>query len=81
MSTEALGRIGPAAKDAAPAALALLEGNEPAFVQSAACEALKALSSRVKKDDIVAVLKGKTGAPGPLVRAHRHAGVGASRRR
>jgi HEAT repeat protein len=68
-AAEALGRVGPGAKDAAPALLALLDGDEPAFVQSAACEAL-GLVEPADKDAIVAVLKKKLDHPDPLTRVH-----------
>jgi HEAT repeat protein len=69
VAAEALGRIGPGAKAAAPALLAVLEGDEPPFVYSAACEAL----GRIRADDadaVTAALKQKLDHPDPLVRAH-----------
>jgi HEAT repeat protein len=68
-TAEALGRIGPNAKDAAPALLALLEGDEPRFVQSAACEAL-GLIEPTDKDAVAALLKKKLEHTDPLTRTH-----------
>jgi HEAT repeat protein len=68
-AAEALGRIGPGARDAAPALLAVLEGDEPAFVQSAACEALGRIEP-ADKDAASAALKLKLEHPAALVRAH-----------
>jgi HEAT repeat protein len=68
-TAEALGRLGAAAKDAAPAILALLEGDEPGFAQSAACEAL-GLIEPADKDAAIALLKKKLDHPDPVVRVH-----------
>ncbi len=68
-SAEALGRLGATAKDAAPALIAVIEGDEPAFVQSAACEALGRIEP-AEKPAVVATLKVKLEHPAPLVRAH-----------
>lgn len=68
-SAEALGRLGPVAKDAAPALLAVLEGDEPQYVLSAACEAL-GRTDPAEKPTVVAALKVKLEHPAPLVRAH-----------
>ena len=68
-ASEALGRIGPGATDAAPALLAILEGDEPSFVQSAACEAL-GLVQPADKEGTAAVLKKKLEHPDPLTRVH-----------
>jgi HEAT repeat protein len=68
-TAEALGRVGPGAKDAAPALVAVLEGDEPAFVQSAACEAL-GLVEPADKEAALAALKPKLEHPAPLVRVH-----------
>jgi HEAT repeat protein len=69
VAAEALGRIGPGARDAAPALLALLESDELAFVQSAACEALGRIEP-AEKEAVVAALKKKLEHPAALVRAH-----------
>jgi HEAT repeat protein len=69
VAAETLGRIGPDAKGAAPTLLALLEGEEPAFVQSAACEAL-GLIEPADKEAVAAVLKKKLDHPDPLTRTH-----------
>lgn len=66
---EGLGRIGPGAAESAPALLALLEGDEPGFVQSAACEALGFIRP-VDKEAVSAVLKKKLEHPDPQVRIH-----------
>jgi HEAT repeat protein len=68
-AAESLGRIGPAASSAAPALLALLEGDEPSFVQSAACEALGRIQPN-DKEAVVAVLRKKVVHPDPLTRIH-----------
>lgn len=68
-TAEALGRVGTGAKDAAPALVAVLEGDEPAFVQSAACEAL-GLIGPADKEAALAALRPKLEHPSPLVRAH-----------
>jgi HEAT repeat protein len=47
----------------------VLEGDEPAFVQSAACEAL-GLVLPADKESALAVLKSKLEHPSPLVRVH-----------
>jgi HEAT repeat protein len=68
-AAEALGRIGVGARDAAPALLTVLDGDEPAYVHSAACEAL-GLIDPADKEPVVAELKQKLEHPAPLVRAH-----------
>ncbi len=68
-AAETLGRIGPNAKDAAPALLAVLDGDEPSFVQSAACEAL-GLIEPADKEAAATVLKKKLEHADPLTRTH-----------
>lgn len=68
-AAEALGRIGPGARDATGPLLAVLDGDEPPFVQSAAIEALGRIEPN-EKEAVVAVLKQKLEHPAPLVRAH-----------
>jgi HEAT repeat protein len=70
-AAEALGRIGVGAKDAAPALVAVLEGDEPAVVQAAACEALGLIGVAERgKEDVAVVLAAKLKHPAPEVRVH-----------
>lgn len=68
-SAEALGRVGPDAKAAVKPLLALLDGYEPGFVHSAACEALGLIRPE-DKDEVVAALKAKLKSLDALVRVH-----------
>lgn len=68
-AAEAIGRVGTGASTAAPILLALLEGDEPAFVQSAACEAI-GLIDPIDKETAASVLKKKLDSYDGLVRVH-----------
>ncbi len=68
-AAEAIGRVGTGANTAAPALLALLDGDEPASVHSAACEAL-GLIDPIDKETAASVLKKKLDSYDALVRVH-----------